>query len=325
MPSASGNGMHQMSLNHPVVCVVGPTASGKTDVAQRIALQLGGEVVSADSMQIYRGMDIGTAKISPQDRKVPHHGIDVIDPGEAYSASLFQDLARTLFREIDDRKSWSVLVGGTGFYVRAAIDDYRFPSGGQTENPVRERYGRFLDTHGCDALWGLLNEKDPESAASIHPHNAKRVIRALEMLELEGKSYAHQLRGLAGMRQFVPARFFGLEIDSAVLYNRIERRVDTMVETGLVEEVRGLLAAGFEETCTAKEAIGYKEIVAALKGECSLKDAIDAIKRATRRYAKRQRTWWRHDTRIHWIKADDGDTSRMTQEAIDCLKAEGLI
>ncbi len=314
-----------MQLDHPVVCIVGPTASGKTDVAQEVALQLGGEVVSADSMQIYRGMDIGTGKILPQERKVAHHGIDIVNPGQAYSASLFQDYARKLFRDIDVRGLWSVLAGGTGFYVRAAIDDYRFVQGNQTENPVREKYECFLEEHGCDALWNVLNEKDCESAAAIHPHNSKRVIRALEMLELEGKSYARQLEGFASMKQFLPARFFGLKVDPALLNLRIERRVDAMMEAGLVDEVKELLEAGFEGACTAKEAIGYKEIAAALQGECSLEDAVNAIKQATRRYAKRQRTWWRRDTRIHWLNADDGDVSRLTQEILDSLKVDGLL
>lgn len=311
----------EFSLTHPVICVIGPTASGKTDVAQLVAQRLGGEVVSADSMQVYRGMDIGTGKLLPQERIVPHHGFDLVDPGEPYSASLFQEYARACFKDIDARGARSVLAGGTGFYVRAAIDDYRFPQGEQVDNPVRDRWNAYLAVNGASALWDRLNERDPESAAIIHPNNSKRVIRALEMIELEGMSYARQHEGLATLRQLVPAVFFGLAVDPETLKARIDKRVDRMVESGLVDEVQGLLDAGFERACTARDAIGYKEIVAALRGECSMEEAIDAIKLATRRYAKRQRTWWRRDARIHWIDANDGDANRIADKILQSLDA----
>ena len=310
-----------LSLAHPVVCVVGPTASGKTDVAQLVACALDGEVVSADSMQVYRGMDIGTGKLPAAERVVPHWGFDLVDPGEAYSASLFQEYARACFKDIDARGKRSVLAGGTGFYVRAAIDDYRFPQGEQVDNPVRERWNAFLDAHGAEALWEELKSRDPESAQLIHPNNSKRVVRALEMLELDGVSYARQHEGLATMAQFVPAVFFGLAVDPEILKHRINRRVDLMAENGLVDEVKGLLDAGFEGACTARDAIGYKEIVAALRGECSLDDAIEAIKLATRRYAKRQRTWWRGDARVTWIDADDGDARRVADSILQMINA----
>lgn len=314
-----------MELSHPVVCIVGPTASGKTDVAQEVAALLGGEVVSADSMQVYRGMDIGTGKIAPERRRVAHHGLDLCNPGEAYSASLFQEYARARFGDIDARGAWSVLAGGTGLYVRAAIDDYRFPKGEQVDNPVREKWQRFCEKRGREELWRALEAKDPESAALIHPNNAKRVIRALEMLELEGITYARQHEGFSTMEQFVPAYFFGLSVNAELLKRRIDARVDAMVNTGLVDEVGRLIAAGFEDACTAKEAIGYKEIVAAFRGECSLDESIEAIKQATRRYAKRQRTWWRGDARVRWVEADDGDTSRMAREIVDSLRDVGAL
>ncbi len=311
-----------MELLRPVVCIVGPTASGKTDVAQLVAQELDGEVVSADSMQVYRGMDIGTGKLPRGERLVPHHGFDLVDPGEPYSASLFQEYARACFADIDRRGKRSVLAGGTGFYVRAAIDDYRFPQGEQVSNPVRDRWNAFLAEHGAQALWEALNERDPESATLIHPNNAKRVVRALEMLELDGVSYARQHEGLASMRQFVPACFFGLSVEPPLLNRRIEERVDRMVEQGLVDEVRGLLDAGFGEACTAKDAIGYKEIVAALNGECSMDEALEDIKKATRRYAKRQRTWWRGDDRVVWIDANDGDARRMADFVVNRLRED---
>ncbi len=301
-------------LSKPVLVIVGPTASGKTDVAQEIARRLDGEVISADSMQIYEGMDIGTGKLPVAERMVPHWGFDIRKPGEAYSASLFQQYARERFLDIDARGKRCVLAGGTGFYVRAAIDDYDFASGEQVNNPVREKWAAYLAEHGAQGLWDALNERDAASAAIIHPNNSKRVVRALEMLELDGVSYAAQHEGLARLEQAVPALFFGLAVDPELLKRRIDARVERMFEAGLVEEVRGLCERGFTEALTAREAIGYKEVVAALEGQCSMKEASDAIKLATRRYAKRQRSWWRHDERVRWVSADDGDVARMADE-----------
>ncbi|MDO4443311.1 MAG: tRNA (adenosine(37)-N6)-dimethylallyltransferase MiaA [Slackia sp.] len=313
-----------MSLRHPVVCIVGPTASGKTDVAQAVALRIGASVVSADSMQIYRGMDIGTGKIAAADRRVEHFGLDICEPGQPYSAALFQDYARSCFASLDAEGNRSVLAGGTGLYVRAAIDDYRFPRGEQVENPVRSHYAQVLEEQGAQALWRILEARDPESAALIHPNNTRRVIRAFEMMELEGTTYARQHEGFSHMAQFVPACFFGLAVDPDVLNDRIERRVERMVSDGLVDEVVALRAAGFEDALTAREAIGYKEIVSALEGECSLEEGIEQIKTATRRYAKRQRTWWRKDSRVRWIDANDGDVERMADEILSLLDAESL-
>lgn len=314
---ASGYGL---DLRLPVVCIVGPTASGKTDVAQEVAARLGTWVVSADSMQIYRGMDIGTGKIDPAQRTVVHRGIDICDPGEPYSAALFQEYARTCFSQADERGLTSVLAGGTGLYVRAAIDDYRFPQGEQTDNPVREKYARFLEEHGAERLWDELRLRDPESAELIHPNNTRRVIRAFEMLETEQTTYARQHEGFSHMAQFVPALFFGLAVDADALARRIDARVDRMVASGLVEEVEGLCHRGFEEALTAREAIGYKEIVDALRGSCTLEESIERIKTATRRYAKRQRSWWRRDARVRWIDANDGDAVRMADEVLEAFE-----
>lgn len=290
----------------PVICIVGPTASGKTDAAQLVAAAIGGEVVSADSMQIYRGMDIGTGKLPAPERIVPHHGFDLVDPGEPYSAALFQSFARDAFAAIAERGKRAVLCGGTGLYVKAAIDAYEFPAGDQVGNPVRERWTAFAEREGAQALWDELNRLDPDSARELHPNNVRRVVRAFELLA-EGRSYAEQKRNLASIEAAVPAVQFGLAVTPTVLNERIDARVDAMVEAGLVGEVRGLLEAGFREGVTAPQAIGYKEIVEALEGRCTLDEAIAAIKQATRRYGKRQRTWFRRDERIRWIDADAGN------------------
>ena len=311
-----------MSSAAPVICIVGPTASGKSELAQRLAVALDGEIVSADSMQIYRGMDIGTGKVPPSERRVPHFGLDLVDPGTPYSAALFQPYARACFADIRSRGHVPFLVGGTGLYVRAAIDDYRFPEGEQVDNPVREHYTRIAEEQGSDVLWKLLEQRDPASADVIHPHNVRRVVRAFELLE-EGKSYAAQKEALQHIAPYEQALFIGLAVDADLLRARIDRRVDAMVEEGLVDEVTTLLQEGFREGLTAGQAIGYKEIVAALDGQCTLVEAIDAIKLATRRYAKRQRTWFRKDTRIRWIDAN-GDEDTLTAAALDVLRQEGV-
>ena len=306
------------TISKPIVCVVGPTASGKSALAQRIALELRGEVVSADSMQIYRGMDIGTGKILPEQRLVPHHGLDLVDPGQPFSAALFQEYARLCFSDIDHRGKRTILCGGTGFYVRAAIDDYVFPQGEQVDNDIRDHYLDIAQTQGAHALWLLLEKADPASAAIIPENDVKRVVRAFELIDA-GESYARQKEKLASIPQRYPAVFIGLSVDPGTLCARIDARVDAMVENGLVGEVESLLARGFREGITAPQAIGYKEIVSALDGDISLDQAIDKIKTATRRYAKRQRTWFRKDRRIHWIPADSADIDGMAKRSLPII------
>lgn len=304
-----------LSLSSPVICIVGPTASGKSELAQLMAERENGEIVSADSMQIYRGMDIGTGKVLPDEMRVPHYGLDIVDPGEPYSAALFQSYARACFEDIDARGKRSILCGGTGFYIRAAVDDYRFPAGEQVDNPIREKYIAILEECGAQALWETLYELDPDSAKAVHPNNSRRVIRALELYEA-GESYAYQRAHLASISQCVHACFIGLDIDPLILRNRIDSRVDHMVENGLIDEVRNLLDAGFRAGITAPQAIGYKEIVAALDGEITFDEAIQQIKVSTHRYAKRQRSWFKHDKRVNWIKADEGITNAVLDAAL---------
>ena len=303
---------------NPIICIVGPTASGKSDLAQSISSELDGEVVSADSMQVYRGMDIGTGKVRACDRIVPHHCLDLVDPGEPFSAALFQEHAREAFADIDTRGKRIVLCGGTGFYVRAAIDDYDFPAGEQVGNALRDELNSFAAEQGSLALWDRLNERDPESAALIPPNDVKRVVRAFELLD-EGLTYSGQREKLAHIRQLYACVFIGLSVTPHILVQRIDKRVEQMIEEGLVAEVESLLDAGFRKGICAPQAIGYKEIVQALDGACTLDEAIDQIKLATRRYAKRQRTWFRKDKRIAWLEADDGNVERLTNEALDII------
>lgn len=308
-----------MSSIDPVIVIVGPTASGKTDLAQLIALSVDGEVVSADSMQVYRGMDIGTGKLPVKERLVAHHGFDLVDPGEPYSAALFQTYARRCFEDISSRGKRALLCGGTGFYVRAAIDDYVFPEGEQVGNPIRDRYNEIAQIEGAESLWRLLNERDPRSAKIIPPRDVKRVVRAFELLE-SGSSYASQKEKLASIPQLVPAVFIGLHVDPDLLRRQIDARVDSMFEMGLVEEVEGLLNAGFREGITAPQAIGYKEVVSALDGNITMDEARQKIKIATHRYAKRQRTWFRKEARIHWIDANEFDGNALADRALRIVR-----
>ncbi len=297
----------------PIICIVGPTASGKSSLAQKVALNLGGEVVSADSMQIYRGMDIGTAKLTAKEMYVPHHLIDIVDPGEPFSAQVFQERARTAFRDIQDRERIALLCGGTGLYVQAALEAMEFPAGEQRSNPLREHYEGLVRERGAQYLWDHLAVIDSASARLIHPNNTRRVIRALEMNH-EGVSYAHQVQNLKSLDEVVPSLRFGLKVDPDVLNRRIERRVDMMMEKGLVGEVTSLLRQGFEGALTAPQAIGYKEIVSAFKDGTPIEEAFDRIKTATRRYAKRQRSWFKRDNRIVWLDTDENTEDEMCEK-----------
>lgn len=308
-----------MTSSRSVIVVVGPTASGKTDLAQGIALALDGEVVSADSMQVYKGMDIGTGKLPVTERKVVHWGFDLVEPGDPYSAALFQDYARSCFADINERGRRPILCGGTGFYVRAAIDDYLFPKGDQANNPVRTRCNEYAHVHGAQALWDRLEARDPESAALIPVNDVKRVVRAFELLS-EGTSYAHQKSQLKHIPELVPSVWLGLYVEPTVLRNRIDRRVDQMFSAGLVEEVEELLRKGFRKGLTAPQAIGYKEVVAALDGFCSMDEAREQIKTATHRYAKRQRTWFKKERRITWLDATHACTEELLVSALTAVR-----
>ena len=292
----------------PVIAIVGPTASGKSALADELAMRLGSEVISADAMQVYRGMDIGTAKTPVDERPVPLLLVDIVDPQEAYSAALFQQDARREIERLYDAGKVPVMCGGTGLYVRAALDEMEFPHG-EVDGSVRLRYQALAEELGEEGIHAVLAERDPASAALIHPHNVRRTIRALEMLD-EGVSYAEQSSGFSEPQVHYPSLQFALTIDRERLYRRIDERVDLMVASGLVEEVRGLLAAGAGSALTSRQAIGYKEVIDALEGRCTMAEAIETVKLRSRRYAKRQLSWFRRDRRITWLDMDELDTAR---------------
>ncbi len=278
-----------------VACVVGPTASGKSDVAELLALMLSGEVVSVDSMQVYRGMDIGTAKIPLSQRRVPLHMVDVVELGDSYSVAQFQKDARSCVDDVARRGRVPILCGGTGLYLDAVIDELKFPVG-EVEGGRRRSYEDLAQEIGADALHALLESRDPESARLIHAHNVRRVIRALELCD-EGKSYARRNEGLKRHLPYYDASIWALTLPREELYARIDSRVDAMFAAGLLEEVRSLEAQGIRDSATASQAIGYKEVLGLLDGICDEEEAIRLVKRNTRRYAKRQLSWIRRDGR----------------------------
>lgn len=285
-----------------VVCVVGPTASGKSAVAELVAMRLGSSVISVDAMQVYRGMDVGTAKTPAAERRCPLLMVDVADVDEDYSVQRFQHDARSCADELLREGCVPILCGGTGLYLDAVIDEMEFPTG-EKDGSVRETYERMASERGPQALHALLAERDPESAALIHPNNVRRVVRALEMLD-EGVSYARHHEGLKERRPHYDTQIWGLSWPRETLYARIDARVDQMMAEGLLDEVRALAGRGLTEDVTAGQAIGYKELLEVLAGAASLEEAVELIKRRTRRYAKRQLSWFRRDGRVRWLEMD---------------------
>lgn len=311
-----------MSLPGPVLAIVGPTASGKSALAWLVAERLGTSVVSVDAMQVYRGMDVGTAKVPAGERVRPLLMVDVADPSESYSARLFQEDARRCVDALLAEGRVPVLCGGTGLYLNAVIDEMSFPVG-EVGGPARGAYEELAAARGADAVHALLAERDPRSAALIHPHNVRRVVRALEMLD-EGVSYARHHEGLHERAAHYEVAVWGLAMSRERLYARIDARVDEMVAGGLVEEVARLAEGGrLAADSTAGQAIGYKEVLEALAGRCSLDEAIERIKLRSRRYAKRQLSWFRHDGRVRWIDLDETSLDGACELVVGSLRGDG--
>ena len=284
-----------------IICIAGPTASGKSALAVELAKEYHGEVVSCDSMQVYRRMDIGTAKPTREEMQgIPHHMIDVAEPDEDFSVSRYCRLATPIVDDIVSRGKTAIIVGGTGLYMDSLIrgnDFAPFPSTGQ-----RERLEAQADTVGMDAMLEWLRGVDPEAAARLHPGDRKRIIRALEVyLETGATITAHNRRTQTLPPRYAPL-WLGVDFaERAELYRSIEQRVDRMLELGLVEEIKDLLASGVPETATSMQAIGYKEFVSALDCRCTIEEATADVKQASRHYAKRQLTWFRRNREINWL------------------------
>jgi tRNA dimethylallyltransferase len=283
-----------------VIAVVGPTAVGKSDLAVELALRVGGEAVNTDSMQLYRGMDIGTAKLTPPERRgVPHHLLDLWEVTETASVAEYQKLGREAIADIAGRGRVPVLVGGSGLYVRAALDDLEFPG---TDPGVRARLEGELAEHGPGALHERLRDLDPRAATVILPSNGRRIVRALEVIEISGRPFTATL---PDYRYLDDAVQIGLTVPRPELDERIAVRVERMWAAGFVEEVRALEDAGLREGLTASRALGYAQVLRFLAGEWSQEQAKEETIRATRRFARRQESWFRRDPRVHWLPYDD--------------------
>lgn len=299
-----------------IVCVVGPTASGKTALAVELALELDGEVLSCDSMQIYRGMSIGAAAPTAAEmRGVPHHMLGFADPAEDYSVSRFVETAEPVLRDILRRGKTAVLCGGTGLYIDSLMAGRSFapaPAAGR-----REMLERMADEKGMEAVLAWLATFDPESAARLHPCNRRRILRAAEIYLETGQTITEHNRRTGSLPPRYRGVWLGLDfVEREDLYRRINRRVDRMLADGLVEEVRALLASGVPRSATCLQAIGYKELIAFLDGDETLEQAREAVARGSRRYAKRQRTWFRRNPGVHWIlQRDPPDFSAVLSEA----------
>jgi tRNA dimethylallyltransferase len=279
------------------VAVVGPTATGKSDLAVALAERFGGEVVNADAMQLYRGMDIGTAKMTLAERRgVPHHLLDVLDVTETASVAAYQREARAVIERLLAAGKPPILVGGSGLYVQAVLDDLKFPG---TDDAVRERFEAELRAVGPEVLHRRLRELDPAAAIAILPSNGRRIVRALEVIELTGQPFS------ANLPKPGPARYgtvqIGVDREVSELDARVDQRVDLMFAAGLEDEVRALVKLGLREGKTASRALGYQQVLSAMDGACTIDFAAEETKRATRRFVRRQRSWFRRDQRITWL------------------------
>lgn len=290
-----------------VICIAGPTASGKTALAVALAKEFHGEVVSCDSMYVYRRMNIGTAKPSVEEMEgIVHHMIDVADPDEDFSVSKYCEMAAPIVDDIVARGKTAIIAGGTGLYMDSLIrgnDFAPFPSTG-----MRKKLEAQADEQGMDAILDLLHSIDPDAAARLHLSDRKRIIRALEVYYETGQTItAHNLKTQAIPPRYTPL-WLGLDFaDRAELYRRIDLRVEIMLQQGLIEEIRQLLASGIPQKCTAMQAIGYKEFVAALDGQCTIEEAAEEVRKSSRHYAKRQLTWFRRNKNIHWLTRQAGE------------------
>ena len=295
-----------------VLCIVGPTAVGKTKMSIELAKQLNGEIISGDSMQIYRGMDIGTAKATMDERQgIPHHLIDEKNPDEPYSVAAFQQTVRAKIEEIKSRGKLPIIVGGTGLYIKSVLYDYEFAGESESKEIDEAKYGHLSN----EELHAKLAAVDEAGAKDIHPNNRKRVIRALEIYETSGVKKSEMIEKQEH-KMIYDACLIGLTDDRNVLYDRINKRVDTMYETGLVEEVKALFDQGIPAESQSIRAIGYKELYDYFKGFISLEESKELIKRNSRRYAKRQYTWFNNQMDVTWFKVDVQHFDKTVKEVL---------
>lgn len=300
----------------PIVVIAGPTASGKTALSVNIAKALGGEIVSADSMQIYKYMNIGTAKPTDAEKQgIPHYMMDFLEPDVSFSVADYCEMAKKVIQDIDSRGKIPVLVGGTGLYIDSLINGVDFGEE-EGDGKIRDELLLLAEKEGNEAVHKILAEIDPETAEKYHPNNLRRIIRAIEVYKTQGVRVSEKAK--EEKNSPYNAVYFCIDWDRAELYDRINKRVDIMLEDGLLDEVKALLERNVNPKATAMQSIGYKEFVGYLKGEMTLEEAIDAVKQSSRRYAKRQLTWFRRNENIHWLKSGEN----VTDAALEIIRKE---
>lgn len=307
-------------MKKPLLILTGPTAVGKTRLSIKLAKAVNGEIISADSMQVYRYMDIGSAKIKPEETEgVPHHLIDVLDPEEEFNVVTFQKMCKKCMEEIYGRGHVPILTGGTGFYIQSVLYDIDFTENAE-DTTIRDRLEKEAEEKGAEYLHGKLREVDPASAGAIHANNIKRVIRALEFYEQTGEKISLHNETERQKESAYTSCYFVLNDDREKLYERIDRRVDEMLAEGLVAEVEALIKRGCTRKLVSMQGLGYKEILAYLDGEYSLEEAVYRIKRDTRHFAKRQITWFKREKEVIWINKPD--FSYDDDKILDFMKKE---
>lgn len=310
----------------PMIILTGPTAVGKTDLSIQLAKAINGEIISADSMQVYRHMDIGSAKVTPEEMDgVPHHLIDVLEPEEEFNVVVFQKLAKEALTGIYERGHIPIIVGGTGFYIQALLYDIDFTEN-DGDTAIRRELEKLAQIQGAGCLHQMLQEIDPESAAAIHQNNVKRVIRAIEFYRQTGKKISlhnEQEREKQSPYQFL---YYVLDTDRKILYERIDRRVDLMMEHGLVDEVKHLADMGCTRDMVSMQGLGYKEILDYLSGEIPLEEAVYILKRDTRHFAKRQITWFKRERDVRWLELEQfqNDRKKVLEHILDEIEGEGI-
>ncbi len=311
-------------MKKPLIVIAGPTACGKTDLSINLAEKIGGEIISGDSMQVYKLMDIGTAKPTAEEtRGIPHFLIDELYPDEEYNVMIFQKKAKEYMKEIYDRGHIPIIVGGTGFYINALVYDNDFTE--EESSSIRDELYRIAETEGKEKLHDMLADIDVEYPKSIHPNNVKRVARAIEYYRLTGEKMSEHNKSAKEKESPYNTAFFVLNMDRQKLYERIDMRVDIMMENGLENEVRKLIDMGYSPELVSMQGLGYKEFIPYFNGEISLEKAVDDIKKYTRHFAKRQLTWFRRQTEGIWIDMTDGDKEKALSQIINEIEKRNIV
>ena len=311
-------------MKKPLIVIAGPTACGKTDISIDLAEKIGGEIISGDSMQVYKYMDIGTAKVTKEEmRGIPHYLVDELYPDEEYNVMLFQQKAKQYMEGIYSRGHIRIIVGGTGFYINALVYDNDFSE--EEESEIRKELYAVAENEGAEKLHAMLAEVDPEYAANIHHNNVKRVARALEYYRLTGEKMSEHNKNAKEKETPYNLAFFVLNMDREKLYERINLRVDIMMNNGLEQEVRKLIEMGYSPELVSMQGLGYKEFIPYFNGEISLEQVVDDIKKYTRRFAKRQLTWFRGQTNGTWLDMGTLSKDKALEIMLDELKTKKII